>query len=191
MLGPSHWPLPEGLRGIYQGANVLFLYMAGLKKIQSRESLTADEEDHLRDTIKHLERARTEYFPPSARFVLARSYSDVGDHHNSATAYQWMLDHHSDLFAACAKEAGPLWNSEITKGMLPSIHECLVNEYELDGEIDKAVAVATAWIAACPDQLGTYERRARLEQAKGDYRAAYEWLRKEVDRNPRWARTPT
>lgn len=192
---PAHWDLPigskpHGLRGIHHGINVLSLYVAGLKNTKPSATIMEDDRDHLRDAIKHLEHARSQPDPPATRFMLARSYADIGDHHNAATAYQWILDHHKELFkelfAASATEAGPLWNETTIEKLLPvpNINDCLVSAYERDGAIEKAITATTAWINACPDQLGTYERLARLHQSKGDYHAAYDWLRKEADRNP-------
>lgn len=191
----AHWdlpigPKPHGLRGVYHGINVLFLYMAGLNKFKTSATIMEDNKDHLRDAIKHLERARSPHDPPAAPFMLARSYADIGDDHNAATAYRWILDHHKELLAAGATEAGPLWNDTTTECILPDIYDCLVSTYEREGAIDKAITTTTAWIDAFPDRLGTYERLARLHQAKGDYHAAYNWLRKEADRNPTLTEDP-
>jgi tetratricopeptide (TPR) repeat protein len=191
----AHWdlpfgPKPQGLRGISQGINFVVIYMAGLNQIKTNATITEDDRDHLRDAIKHLERAESQQLPPAARFMLARSYTDIEDHHNAATVYQWMLDHSNELLAAGATEAGPVWNPAFAENILSGIYECLAGAYERDGAIEKAIATTTACINALPEQLGTYERLARLHQAKGDYHAAYDWLRKEADRNPTLSEDP-
>jgi hypothetical protein len=76
-----------------------------------------------------------------------------------------------------------LWEAADYKGWLhPGIHTCLVNAYDDAGELDKAINAAKAWIDACPDHLGTFERMARLQQKRPDPIAAAEYMRREADR---------
>jgi hypothetical protein len=185
----QHWDLPlgkrpDGLRGIWQCINVGILYSASIERFPTRASLTDDGKDHLRDAIKHLERCvRTPEVPPSAHFMLARSYAGIGDGYNAARHYQWMIDHRQPLFDACATEA-PLGETDWESTLLPGVHRCLVNAYDSAGELDKAITANTAWVEAFPGEPGTYERMARLFQSKGDYLTAYNWLRQEAERSP-------
>ena len=185
----QHWDLPlgeppDGLRGIWQCINVGILYSASIERFPTRASLTDDGKDHLRDAIKHLEKCvRMPEAPPSARFMLARSYVGIGDGYNAARHYQWMIDHRQALFDACATEA-PLGETDWESTLLPGVHRCVVNAYDSAGELDKAITANTAWVAAFPDEPGTYERMARLFQSKGDYHTAYNWLRQEAERSP-------
>lgn len=114
--------------------------------------------------------------------MLAWSYASIGDGHNAARHYQWMIDRQQQHLAACAQEVGPLV-AEVAKLIIQGIHRSLVNAYDDAGELDNAVKATSAWITACPDQLGTYERMARLCQQRADYLAAAEWLSKEAARN--------
>jgi tetratricopeptide (TPR) repeat protein len=68
--------------------------------------------------------------------------------------------------------------------LFSNLLSCLIKAHEIAGEFDDAITVTEAWIAKYPDELGTHERMARLYQKKGDFSAAYSWLRKEADRNP-------
>ena len=116
--------------------------------------MTEDDRDQLRDAIKYLEKAiDASDVLPSTRFMLAVSYAYIGDGHNAARHYQWMVDSQQRFLAACAQEEGALWGPEVT---------------------DEAASL---------DHLGTYEQMARLYQKRGDYQAAAEWFRKEADRN--------
>ena len=197
----EHWDLPIGKRpggprGSWQFMNACNIHIAGIQRFPTRAKLTEDGRDHLRDAIKYLEKIiDTSEAPPSARFMLALSYSCIGDGHNAARHYQWMVDNQQRFLSACAKEQGPFWDAEadgvtdldvFTNG----IHRCLVSAYDDAGEIESAINAANAWITACPDHLGTYERMARLYQKRGDYQAAAEWLWRERDRNPSLGEDP-
>jgi tetratricopeptide (TPR) repeat protein len=186
-------PAPGDLRGVWHWSNAVTLCCAGIQKFPERASVTEEDKDHLRDAIKHLEKAiASEHsLPASTRFMLARSYASIGDGYNSAKHYKWMLDHQNLFRQSCVDELGPLPGTEwFSKTLVPGIHACLVNAYDDAGEIDKAVSAAEAWITACPDHLGTCERMARLQQKRGDYGAAAEWLRREADRNPALGEDP-
>jgi len=198
----EHWDLPLGKRpggprGFWQYLNAGRIHTAGIQLLPTRARLTEDGTDHLRDAIKHLEKIiDTSEVPPSARFMLALSYSCIGDGHNAARHYQWMVDNQQRFLAACAQEEGPLWDDAETDDVTNldvftnGIHSCLVNAYDDANELDNAINAANAWIIACPDHLGTYERMARLYQKRNDYQAVAEWLWKERDRNPSFGEDP-
>jgi tetratricopeptide (TPR) repeat protein len=118
--------------------------------------------------------------------MLALSYACIGDGHNAARCYQWMVDNLRRFLAACAQEQGPFWGEDPGGEdiYVNGIHRCLVNAYDDAGELDSAINAANVWITACPDHLGTYERMARLCQKRNDFQAAAEWFRKEAERNP-------
>jgi len=128
--------------------------------------------------------------------MLALSYSCIGDGHNAARHYQWMVDNQQRFLSACAQEEGALWDDAKTDDVTNldvftnGIHRCLVNAYDDAGELDKAINATNAWITACPDHLGTYERMARLCQQRGDYQTAAELFCKERDRNPSLGEDP-
>lgn len=190
-------PAPDGLRGVWRWLNATILHCAGIQKVPTRASVTEEDKDHLRDAIKHLEKAvASEHsLPASTRFMLARSYASIGDGYNSAKHYKWMLDHQNLFRQSCVDEQGPLSNMNMnmerfSKTLVPGIHACLVNAYDDAGELDKAISAAEAWITACPDHLGTYERMARLQQERPNPVAAAECMRKEYDRNPALGEDP-
>jgi tetratricopeptide (TPR) repeat protein len=188
----EYWDLPlgkrpGGARGMWRALNASQLRTAGIQQWPTRGLLTEDDRDRLRDAIKFLEKTvDTSEVLPSTRFMLALSYACIGDGHNAARHYQWMVDNRQRFLAACAQEIGPLW--EVDEGdpdiLINGIHRCLVNAYDDAGELDNAINAANAWITVCPDQPGTYERMARLYQKRNDYQVAAEWFRKEADRNP-------
>lgn len=191
------WDLPLGAapdrpRAVLGWLHASFLHMAGIQKLPTRERLTESDRDHLRDAIKYLEKATAseQPIPASTRLMLARSYASIGDGHNAAKHYHWMVDHHSSFLQSCAQEQGPLWDEWFSRNMRPELYACLVNAYDDAGELDKAIDAAEAWIAGCPDHLGTYGRMARLQQKRCDPVAAAEWLRKEADRNPALGEDP-
>jgi tetratricopeptide (TPR) repeat protein len=178
--------------GPWRGLNTQLLYTAGIQGSPARAALTESDTDHLRDAIKHLERALTtsQAVPPSTRFLLARSYASIGDAHNAARHYRWMRDNLTKFLKSCAEETGTLWNTEFGTALLIGIHECLVNAYDHAEELDNAISAANDWIASCPEHPGTFDRMARLFQKRGDFAAAYEWLRKEEERNPSFGEDP-
>jgi hypothetical protein len=173
---------PGGHRGFCQYTNASYIHAMGIQLPPTPAELTEEDRDHLRDAIKYLEKTiDTSEVLPSARFMLALSYAWIGDGHNAARHCQWMVDNQQRFLATCAQEQGPNWDlgadivgvSDLdffTNG----IHRCLVNAYDDAGELDNAITAANAWITACPDHLGTYERMARLHQKRGDYVAAAE-----------------
>lgn len=182
-------PAPQGFRSVWARINAFSLYAAGVNQRNTRANIEGDAQDHLHDAIKHLDKVLL-FSPPSGRFMIARSYSEVGDHHNARRQYQWLLDHYSEVSKRCAEEAAPFWCAETAAGILTKLYEAIVSAYEKGGETVAAIGAVQRWITAFPDQLGTFERLARLHQQSGDYRAAYEWLRKEADRNPALSEDP-
>jgi len=187
----EHWDMPlgppvcGGPRGVWQWLDTSLLTAAGIQKMATREELTDDDRDHLRDATKFLEKALSSEWeaPATARLMLARSYASIDDGSNAARHYQWMLDHRDTFLRSCEAEVGPLWEADDYKGWLyPGIHTCLVNAYDDAGELDKAINAAKTWIEACPDHLGTFERMARLQQKRPDPIAAAEYMRGEADR---------
>jgi tetratricopeptide (TPR) repeat protein len=187
----EHWDLPigakpDGLRGLWQWLNGSILTSAAIMKFPTREEITDNDQDNLRDATKFLEKAIGSGWdcPATARFMLARSYASTGDHHNAARQYRWLVEHQDVVRRSCEREEGPLWDSGDFKETIRSgIYSCLVNSYDDAGEISKSIAAALEWIEACPDQLGTYERIARLELKRADPVTAAEYMRKEADRN--------
>jgi tetratricopeptide (TPR) repeat protein len=161
------------------------LHIAAIQPHPTRAELTEDDKDHLRDAIKHLEKAiDPSDVLPSKRFMLALSYACIGDGHNAARYYRWMVDNKQRFLEACAQEEGEFWDPEDADFFINGIHRCLVNAYDDAGELDNAINAANAWIIACPAHLGTFERMARLYQQRGDFQATAEWLTREADRNP-------
>jgi tetratricopeptide (TPR) repeat protein len=187
-LGPG----PDGLRRMWQWINTCILTSAGIQKFPTRDTLTDDDLDHLRDATKFLEKAIKSGWdvPTAGRFMLARSYASIGDGANAARHYRWMLDHQDTFFRSWENEVGPLWDGDSSRDTFrgymetirAGIHECLINAYDDAGELEKAIGAANSWIDACPDQLGTFERMARLQQKRADPIAAAEYMRKEADR---------
>ena len=117
-------------------------------------------------------------------------YACIGDGHNAARYYQWMIDNRQRFCAACAEEEGPYWDLENVESLTNGVRHCLVNAHDNAGDLDNAINATNAWITACPDHLGTYERMARLYQRRADFQAAGEWFRKEADRNPSLGKDP-
>lgn len=182
-------PAPHGHRSVWARLNAFSLYTEGVYQPNTRANIEGDTQDHLHDAIKHLDKVLP-FSPPSGRFMIARSYSEVGDHHNARQHYQWLLDHYSEVSKRCAEEAAPFWVAETAAGILTKLYDAIVSAYEKGGETEAAIAAVQRWITAFPDELGTFERLARLHQQCGDYRAAYEWLRKEAERNPTLSEDP-
>ena len=192
----EYWDLPIGKRlggdrGVWRAIHVFRLHSAGIQLYPTRALLTEEDRDHLRDAIKYLEKTidMSEVLP-SARFMLALSYACIGDGHNSARHYQWMVDNQQRFLATCAQEEEAFWVPDYADIFINGIRRCLVNAYDDAGELDNAINATNAWITVCPDHLGTYERMARLQQKGGDYVAAAEWMRKEADRNPKLEEDP-
>ena len=169
----EHWDLPLGPpRGIWNSLNTSLMHSAGIQTLPERAALTEDDKNHLRDAIKHLEKtlATPQAVPPSTRFMLARSYASIGDGHNAAKHYTWMLDHDTVFLQSCAEETGPLWSTESGNVIIRELHRCLVNAYDDAGEIDKAISATNNWITKCPDQFGTFDRIGRLWRSTSGYR---------------------
>jgi tetratricopeptide (TPR) repeat protein len=178
-------PRPRGPRGLWQSLNASMLMTLGIGKNPGGVTLTDDGRDHLHDATKFLEKAITSEWaaPATARFMLARSYAAIGDGGNAAKHYQWMLDHDGTFFRSCEEEIRGIWGEEPATTLRTDIYGCLVNAYDDVGDAEKAIGAAKAWIEACPDQLGTFQRMAQLELKRADPVAAAECIRKEVDRN--------
>lgn len=182
---PLGSPACGGPRGSWRWVITSVLIAAGIQKMATREALTDDDRDHLRDATKFLEKTISSEWeaPATTRLMLARSYASIGDGNNAARHYQWILDHQDAFFRLCEAEEGPLWEEVDHKRWRdPGIHTCLVNAYDDAGELDKAISAAKTWIEACPDYIGTFERMARLQQKRPDPIAAAEYMRKEADR---------
>jgi tetratricopeptide (TPR) repeat protein len=180
---------PKGLRRVWAGLNALVLYSMGVSRPKIAADITEDERNHFHDSIKHLDQAVLTS-PPSGRFMIARSYIGIGDNRNASQHYQWLIDHQDEVRQACATEVGPAWNNETIDGIFQDLHEAAVTAYERAGAVPAAIDATYRWIKAFPTQLGTFERLARIYQQSGDYHAAYEWLRKEADRNPTLSEDP-
>ncbi len=145
------------------------------------------DRDHLRDAVKYL--ARDPDHALSARFMLARSYSETGDHIGAAREYAWLLQHRDRVQELW--EANPFCRNcfrPLNEWLIPGLHKCLIHAYA-HFNTDEAIDAAERWVKEFPDQPGTYERMARLYQTKGDFKRAYEYLQKEADRNPRFGGT--
>jgi hypothetical protein len=116
--------------------------------------------------------------------MLARSYASIDDSGNAARHYQWMADHRDAFLRSCKDEEGPVWVGDSRKEeerISAGIHACLVDAYDSAGELDKAIGAAEAWIDACPDHLGVFDRMARLQQKRPDPIAAAKYMQKEAD----------
>jgi hypothetical protein len=100
-----------------------------------------------------------------------------------------MLDHEDGVFHSWKTEESPLWDGDSKETLLShretvraEIHACLIDAYDAEGELEKAIQAAKNWIDACPDRPGTFERMARLQQKRADPIAAAEYVRKEAER---------
>ena len=51
------------------------------------------------------------------------------------------------------------------------------------GDIERAISANRRWIEEFPNEPGTFEQLSRLFWSQGDFANAYDYLRKEVDRN--------
>lgn len=185
-----HWDLPaggpaEGLRGGWAGLNAGLLYAAGVNRL--RIKVAPEDHERLWDAVQLFKRG-LETSPPSARFMLARCYRAIGDHHNAALQYEWLLQNSASQLTHWKEEMDWVWRDD--PKWISELHECLIGAYDNSGETEKAIAAAERYIEAFPNQLGTYGRMARLYRKEGDHLKAYEWLRKEADRNPQFDEDP-
>ena len=77
-LGP---PAQGGSLGLWRWLNTSLLIAAGIEKMATRQALTDDDRDHLRDATKFLEKAISSAWDAKATtgLMLARSYASLGD----------------------------------------------------------------------------------------------------------------
>ncbi len=188
----SLWELPihgldDPIGDVFSAPAALLLYHAGVETLPAREEVSAANE-HFWDAIKHLKNVIASA-PPSARFMIARSFSGVGEYHSAAEHYAWLIDNDEVVRTDCAVESRGL-SKTLSEGLFPGVHKCLINAYEQSGEPEKALAACERWFQRFPGQHGPCECMARIHQKRGDFQAAYEWLRKEADIDPAFGEDP-
>lgn len=184
---PNAWDLPFGpsivdpKRELLIAVRTLAIYSQGLKEIPSA-SLSEYKRDHFHAAIGYFKKKDAlSASRPSARFMLARSRSEVGDFHEAAQQYQSLLDNWDYVIKQCGEESNGSPAIELIR--IPDIHRCLVNAWSKSGESEKATTASENWAKACPDDSVPYLRMSEICAQKCEYQSAYEKLREAVDRN--------
>lgn len=190
----AKWNLPLGVeinstRAIARRVNNIRF----LECLQNSASENVDK-SFLRNAIAVLEGASDALggdMPALSRLMLARSYMLVGDAHNSAVRYRWMVDHRKEFIQQSFVEMVLLPElPEDAADIGPSLYRCLIAAHEAADETDEAIRATGEFIEACPDEPGTFNQMSRLYLKNADYEEAYRYLRKEANRNPKFGENP-
>lgn len=149
-----------------------------LTSSESVNVIPLDSRAHLRQAIAELETASdgSPDTPPDCQVMLARSYADVGQNHNAARWFRRILSSRDALLRYLNEPFAP--PRERIGELFSALFHRLVIAHQRAEEIEEAIDAAQEWVGEFPDARDAYPLLARLEEERGDLKAATAWYRK-------------
>ena len=141
-------------------------------------AFSEDALERLRDAAHHLEKA-TRAKPdlsPVFRFLLLRCNLALAKFQEVAGACE-------ELLATRKTFARYELDDDGADGLVSPLYARLVEAARSAGDIERAISANRRWIEEFPNEPGTLKQLSDLFWLHGDVGNAYDYLRKEVDRN--------
>ena len=172
---PYCWaPLPDKQTSFWLRSN-LFLRCAADRSVPA---FSGDELERLGDAAYHLEKANRAKpdLSPVFRLLLLRCNMVLGKFQESARVCEELLATHK-TFAR--------FEPDPDESVLVSyLYARLVEAARSADDIERAISANRRWIEVFPNEPGTLKQLSDLFWLQGDVTNAYDYLRKEVERNP-------
>jgi tetratricopeptide (TPR) repeat protein len=172
---PYCWaPLPDKQTSFWLRSNLCLRCAAD----RSVPAFSGDELERLGDAAYHLEKANRAKpdLSPVFRFLLLRCNMVLGKFQESARVCEELLATHK-TFAR--------FEPDPDESVLVSyLYARLVEAARSADDIERAISANRRWIEVFPNEPGTLKQLSDLFWLQGDVTNEYDYLRKEVERNP-------